>query len=219
MTDTMTRYPIDMAVRFWDRQSGEERIEEVSGEAEAAKLTANLLADDVRSQVVIREHFEPPPWTVNRATQERLDRKYVESTVELLAEEFGGAETSDEQEIALRGACDKLRLIATGLAHPGDVRTRTEDGKTVTRLIKTGHRVDEECQLATWLERAANILTECAEIRAGGEKADSNDETLDAELEHHLNVLANLADHGVGEYGCTRCSVISAPAKAAEVAA
>lgn len=197
---TMTEYRTDMAVRFWDRQSGEERIEEVSGEDEAAKLTASLLANDVRAQVVIREHFEPPPWTVSRAAQERLDREYVEATVELLAEE----------EITNRDACDRLRLIATGLQHPGDVDTAR----------RVGVVVDEECKLATWLERAANLHNECADLRDGSvEKADTNDETIGAELEHHLNVLANLADHGVGEYGCTKCTVVSAPAKKAEVAA
>jgi len=197
---TMTAYPTEMAVRFWDRQSGEERIEEVSGEREASKLIASLLAEEVRAEVVIREHFEPPPWTVNRATRDRLDREFVEATVELLADE----------EIALRDACDRLRLIATGLQHPGDI--------TTARMVGTA--VDEECKLATWLERAANLHTACAEIRDGvAEKADSNDETLGAEYENHLQVLANLADHGVGEYGCTRCSVVSAPAKKAEVAA
>jgi len=214
---TMTEYPIDMAVRFWE--DGEERIEEVSGESEASKLMRGLRAHGAKPEIVTREHFEPPPWTVDRRTQQRLDREFVESTVELLAEEHGGAETPDKEEKAIRDACDRLRLIATGLVHPGDVRTRTEDGKTVVRLVKTGARVDDECLLATWLERAANLHTACAEIRDGvAEKADSNDETLGAEYEHHLQVLANLADHGVGEYGCTRCSVV-APAKAAEVAA
>ena len=215
---TMTEYRTAMAVRFWDE--GEERIEEVSGEREAAKVMRSLLANGAKPQVVTREHFEPPPWTVDRQTQERLDRAFVESTVELLAEEFGGAETSDEEQTALRDACDRLRLIATGLVHPADVRVRTEDGKKVVRLRETGRVVHEECLLATWLERTANLHNECAAIQAGTvEKADSNDETLAAELEHHLNVLANLADHGVGEYGCTRCSVVSTPAKAAEVAA
>ena len=150
---TMTEYRTEMAVRFWD--DGEERIEEVSGAEEAAKLTASLLANDVRAQVVTREHFEPPPWTVNRAAQERLDHAYVESTVELLAEE----------EITLRDACDRLRLIATGLQHPGDV--------TTARMVGTA--VDEECKLATWLERAANLHNECADLWDGSvEKADSD---------------------------------------------
>lgn len=208
MTETTPRYSIEMAVRFWD-ESSEEHIEEVSGEREAAKLMRTLRAGGAKPEVVTREHFEPPPWTVDRRTQERLDREYVEATVELLAEE----------EIILRDACDKLRLIATGLVHPADVRTRTEEDRTVVRLAETGVRVEDECLLATWLERAANLHTACAEIRdCVAEKADSDDETLDAEFEHHLQVLANLADHSGNEYGCTKCSVV-APAKAAEVAA
>jgi hypothetical protein len=110
-------------------------------------------------------------------------------------------------------------LIATGLIHPADFRTTTEDGRKVVRLGDTGRLVHEECLLSTWLERAANIRNECEDVRDGSaEKADTNDETLDAEYENHLNVLANLVDHSGAEYGCTRCTVV-APAKAAEVAA
>lgn len=205
----MTMTVADMAVRFWDQQSSKERIEYVRDEEGAAEVLARLLAWGTKGEIVTRERMDPPPWTVDRRAQERLDRQYVESTVELLAEE----------EIALRDACDRLRLIATGLTHPADVRTRTEEGKAVTRLIATGLRIDDECLLATWLERAANLRDECADLRDGAvEKADTNDEMIGAEFESHLNVLANLADHGVGEYGCTKCTV-SAPAKKAEVAA
>lgn len=186
---TPTGTPTEMAVRYWD-ESGEEKVDEASTEREARQILRGLFARNILGEVVTREVFDPPPWVVDRKTQARLHRTTVETVVENLADE----------EIDLAKACEQLRLVQSDLLHPDEV----------TRREANGIHVNPECELATWLERAANLHNECKAMRLGTvEKADSNDESNSSDYDRHLDVLAGIDAHALGEYGCRACEVVT----------
>jgi hypothetical protein len=187
MNDRQTE-PTELAVRYWDWRSGEEKIEETAGDVETKRLLRGLRSSGLRGDVVSRPVMEPPPWVVDKKASAKFDRLAVEEVVALLAEE----------EIDLAKAASQLDLFATSLIHPPEA-VRVELG---------GGVVPEECLLTTWLQRAADLHETCAKIRAGKvEKADSNDESTGLSLERHLDVLADIADHWGDGDGCLACEV------------
>lgn len=109
-------------------------------------------------------------------------------------------EWATAEEITEAQACDLI-----GRTFPSS-SLLTESEAAARR--SAGLHVSYECEVATWVERAVNLLEEC--LRPSHPFCDSNDESLGLDYDHHLKVLAGELGHrGAGDYACTDCAVVT----------
>jgi hypothetical protein len=161
-------------------------------------LDINAELDDIRirfgtiGKVVTKPVTE---WAVETKLTGDFARQVAEDTIRDLS----------EGEIADERAMELLRPLGSGLLNEAEAVARTAAGLPFS----------EECTYAGWLEQAVNLHDECELVSDRLAKDPTGN--VGADYDNHIAVLAGLADHAPN--GCTRCSVVSTPAKAAEVAA
>ncbi len=161
-------------------------------------LDINAELDDIRvrfgaiGKVVTKPVAE---WAVNTKLTADFARTVAEDTIRDLS----------EGEITDAEAMELLRPLGSGLLSDAEAAARTAAGLPFS----------EECTFAGWLERAVNLHDECALVADNLAKDVTGE--VGEDYDNHIAVLAGLADHSPN--GCLKCSVVSAPAKTAEVAA
>lgn len=153
--------------------------------------------DDIRSRfgVTGKVVTKPAAWVV----EEKLTGDHARRAVENVIAELSEGERTYAKAIKL------LRPFGAALLTDAEAEKRT-----AAKLPWA-----EECTWSGWLERAVNLHEECALISDGLAKDVTGE--VGADYDNHIAVLAGLADHIPN--GCLKCSVVSAPAKKAEVAA
>jgi hypothetical protein len=163
------------------------------------ELDINAELDDIRARfgAIGKVVTKPAEWAVEPKLTGDFARQVAEDTIRDLSE----GEITDEQAMEL------LRPLGSGLLNDDEAKARATAGLPFA----------EECTYAGWFERAVNLHEECALVSDGLAKDVSGN--VGEDYDNHIAVLAGLADHDPIGAGCTKCTVVSAPAKKAEVAA
>lgn len=127
-------------------------------------------------------------WTVNAGVSRQTKRDLVEKVIDDLVQE----------EITAEEAAAQLHYLASGLLPDA----------TVDDLRADGVHIPDDCTMAIWIERAANLYTELQKPEQDRDRHHDY-EAVGVEYDNHLDVLAGVVDHGGNvDYDCPSCARI-----------